>query len=799
MEDDFRPFQPVKLEIIGTESGRQRYLRDGWFSAPPVAGWRNNLTACSQRYNLYFVAHQDSVAVFQPSLHSHTLGNRSDINIVPALANAKAKGALDPSRPHSINHLIVGELGSEEILLLSTDSGNVAAYYTAGIQDGIEKEPYKFSRGGRSDLVGIRPFLVHWVYESAWGLSIHKQARMLAVSSNRPFHEPSVGVDAAVTVFAFALTDSVGRAVGIGDDKSTSREEDESEWSIWVPDAANPRKLPDRSRNWKTRLEGHTCNIPSVSFVNSDADREGKYLLSTDIEGITRYWDIWQGVDRSTWDFSQPMRSSCNPFFSAPQAFRGWSVLALDPSGFQVVDTHEAFCGDQLDTTKLADYLDITNSVCRIPGIDRPWASDPAASPLESDIYSEDDVMMYEFFDGEPPDEDDQDVTPAGLSHGPTNSNDAGTRSVGGQLHPSSGEHGPTEESGLGEIEGGEEMATGYFVGVDRIMADAEAFSIRWSGLINPGGYNRLDTSETDVGMDGVQSTRMGPPGTLPAVTEALSNDEGVEIPALHLSASHLRLFDAESRREASVYCSDLLSFQRPVYYIASLSIDRLNMTQYIPELGIVVVGSQIGRVAVCTLTRKGCEGPFGVRVDWILPFGWQEKTQQRPRTHLLGIALGPVQPTSVSEDDDELERPWMQDREDVDSGIITTYDPVIVRLGPDSSNRTGGGWENQHADRSAGGRGQTKCSKRKRSTHPQPRIELQAWPSRPETTGTAEAAETSAVMESWRGLAYSRRYRLMLTYQDHTVMTYELSRGRPYVGHPESGRPNWRNEDEFW
>ncbi len=102
-------------------------------------------------------------------------------------------------------------------------------YYTSTIQDGIEKEPYHFSKEGRSDLVGIRPFFSHWVYESAWGLSIHKHARMLAVSSNKPYHAPSVGLDAAVTVFAFALTTSGDQPTRVGKDKVIYAEEDGSD------------------------------------------------------------------------------------------------------------------------------------------------------------------------------------------------------------------------------------------------------------------------------------------------------------------------------------------------------------------------------------------------------------------------------------------------------------------------------------------------------------------------------------------------------------------------------------------
>jgi CRT10 len=247
------------------------------------------------------------VAVFQPYFPLHTLGSRPQLNLVPNLANPEAPGYIDPSRPHSINHLVVGELGSEEILLLATDSGNVAAYHTTAIQDGIDKEPYSFSKDGRSDLVGVRPFFTHWVYESAWGLSIHQNARMLAVSANHPYHEPSRGIDAAITVFAFALTTSDEVTLRNRPQVSpVTTTDDESEWKLWIPKpGSHSGRRPDRSHNWKTRIDAHRHNIPSVSFVNSNEDLEGDYLLSTDIEGITKYWHIWQGIDLQAWDFSR--------------------------------------------------------------------------------------------------------------------------------------------------------------------------------------------------------------------------------------------------------------------------------------------------------------------------------------------------------------------------------------------------------------------------------------------------------------------------------------------------------------
>lgn len=195
----------------------------------------------------------------------------------------------------------------------------MAAYYTAAVQDGIDKEPYKFGQEGRSDLIDVRPFFTHWVHESAWGLSIHKNARMLAVSSNKPRHQSALGFNAAITVFAFALTTSDDSTVRASNAELLSMAEGESDWKLWTLNPTYPTKKPDRSVNWKTRLEAHPCNIPSVSFVNSEDDCEGDYLLSTDIEGITKCWHIWQGSVTSSWDFSAPMRGSSTHYHNSQQ------------------------------------------------------------------------------------------------------------------------------------------------------------------------------------------------------------------------------------------------------------------------------------------------------------------------------------------------------------------------------------------------------------------------------------------------------------------------------------------------
>lgn len=74
----------------------------------------------------------------------------------------------------------------------------------------------------------------------------------------------------------------------------------------------------------------------------------------------------------------------------------------------------------------------------------------------------------------------------------------------------------------------------------------------------------------------------------------------------------------------------------------------RLNLVVQIPELSLVVVGSQVGRCALLTLTRSTPEAKMNLitqytfRVDTILPTPAQERFW-RPVCPLLGLAVSPV------------------------------------------------------------------------------------------------------------------------------------------------------------
>lgn len=78
-------------------------------------------------------------------------------------------------------------------------------------------------------------------------------------------------------------------------------------------------------------------------------------------------------------------------------------------------------------------------------------------------------------------------------------------------------------------------------------------------------------------------------------------------------------------------------------------NVDRISFHTVINELGILLVGSPAGRVAVFSLLRTDDwlvrpEGAYFMRLDWLLPLSSQEDRSMRPETRLLGMTAGPVQ-----------------------------------------------------------------------------------------------------------------------------------------------------------
>lgn len=819
-EHDPRPFQAIRIEMASSEQGIDRFMEDRIFSPPDTAAWRCNLTAMSQRYNLYFIAQRSGIAVYTPDFPFQKLNKKPKLFIPPTLAEPNAPGYIDQRDPHAINNLIVGDLGTEEILLLATDSGNVTAYHTTAIKEAIERDPYRFSKEGRSDTVGLRAFWSQWVRESAWGLALHTEARMIAVSANVPHVrrvtvvEPTVtDSTATITVFAFALTedtqDESGESQFIDDDMGFN----EGEWANWDPAGSTSKKI-SRSRNYRIVLRGetgHRSNIPSVSFVNTRQDTQGIWLLSTDISGVMKLWQIWSGVCRSTWNFGS---DAANSVFGYLDEEAGWMVAALDPGAFRPTETMAQFCGHS-SAPKHLEKGSETYDISRIVRLTVPGRShrhplvhaghDDADTSDESSASSSDEEAE-ETADHFSDDEDTSEgnalslQNPAALlnhqsrthvlptaSEPDADSNARESLSEAERLRAPPHETRDIEDilldvyqSGLEDSE--EDFSNDSDVGNpvqvedDEDSEGNEARSTSSASFASETSLSHVtQRSSVDVEIEPLTlaspGSRSPPPESNEAVQAKKRRRKGIDsteneivlpdIPTLHCTTSHLRLINVPKARLPYLFCANILHQRLPSFWRGEgNALRRLNMLQQIPELGIIVIASQSGRCAVCALTRHPQTGSYGLRVDWTLPTKRQEKSGQRPGFWLLGIATAPVQGHLLdSEAQAPPEQAWGEDQE-ID-GTHVSFDPGVVAL-PDRE---------EHPDEADTDDATHRASKRFR---------------RGSTASTTSSSGVSTIQRPWKrpnSMSFyrrsheNRRYRLMLTYADHTVLTYELSR----------------------
>ncbi|KAK5061580.1 hypothetical protein LTR84_008124 [Exophiala bonariae] len=733
------------------------------------------------------------------------MGRRAQLAIAPALANPNAQGYIDFHRPHSINHLIVDDLGTEEILLLATDSGNITAYYTKSIEEAIRRQPFRFTTSATGDLTDVRPFFSEWVYESAWGLSIHTRARMIAVSANTPHHIPKDDPCAKVTVFAFALSGGdypAGPSLDGDDDYNDT--DQYLEWHEW--DVFDDIETPPRDKNYKITLaglEGHDANIPSVAFVNTEQDLRGKWLISTDIDGNTKVWQIWRGLCHKDWNFAEKnIRAGW-----LRRREGGWAVAALDSRCFRTARSMEEFCGHSRAPSYHGhagtESYDITNIVrLRTPGNSHAHplmvensddSDDLADSEQAADFWSDSDDIIDDDTDGFPTYQlGSNPIEPIAFQNSQaTNSSFVSSipaSSIGSdhtedpavltmvEVHEDDSMSGEGDEN---QRESSSDELTEDLSSSDhRSITSLSSLAQQNQQVVEDDAVLLLPTSVSSIE---VGSPRKGPVSSAttiprPRTRRNSENPTVPDIPLLHCSASNLRMLRGPDAQSPHLFCANILKQALPpIIERGGLgNFERLNIIQQIPELGIVIVASQIGRCAVCSLTRNGKTGTLGLRVDWILPTRKQESKMLRPVRPLLGIATSPVQGRtseqrkSQSPDADDSIT-WGSDG--VLDGVSITFDPVMLGLKDrdhGSSENLGSSDEDEAESSSRGAR----RAKRKR-------LSPTGKGARPSQYSSEYRKWTiPAHAESWETTENSRRYRLMLTYSDFTVFTYELSRG---------------------
>lgn len=315
------------------------------------------------------------------------------------------------------NHIRVGDLGDDEILLLAYDDGDVIAYYTRSIAAHIGRQlrgEYKHDRldvkAAKPQVPGTgsapavapgvatgfgasrmpRPFFQENVGRSAWGLAIHKKSRIIAVGSNS--HN--------VTVFAPGLSEAgqtIGRRgdgtvpsrqkdastedatldeleayLGLGSPVGRAKQRSGSEYHLPSPNLSKEQREEmrrTRSGNLRIRLKPkerqEMDNIPDVAFID-DEDGEAEIVLAIDVQG--RLWAM------NIWSFGQD-GALCIPrsedWDRRRANNRGWGVIVLPESSFMDSRGYEETLGgppaDVRLVYKTSKWIDTTLCLQRIP------------------------------------------------------------------------------------------------------------------------------------------------------------------------------------------------------------------------------------------------------------------------------------------------------------------------------------------------------------------------------------------------------------------------------------------------
>lgn len=232
------------------------------------------------------------------------------------------------------------------------------------------------------------------------------------------------------------------------------------------------------------------------------------------------------------------------------------------------------------------------------------------------------------------------------------------------------------------------------------------------------------------------------------------------DFPILYFSETDIQLLESPLSQPSAVVCAGPLRqrFSHTVYTLNSF--DRFNMVKYLPEDGIVIAATQKGRAAIISLGRVS-GGTFTLRIHWMLPLASQERYGDRPLMPLLGIAVSPIQ--GFEKTADVADVPYNTSSQNDISFHYRFHDKGEADWCENVSiwGESEGEWEGPSDEEN------------EQSDDTSQTSENTSGPTDAECHGAANW--TYEPSEPWQGWNPSRRYRLLLTYADHTVLSYEF------------------------
>ncbi|PHH64557.1 hypothetical protein CDD81_4336 [Ophiocordyceps australis] len=587
---------------------------------PTMQSYRNNLTALSRQHNLYLVAYQEYIYVYVPhSVPTQTLSHRKpELCLAPPTTPAARMvgGYQDAQRPHAINHLIVGMLGTQEVVVVCCDDGDVIAYYTQDVANYILATcdwPDGTPPVQGCDLFcptnveAPRCLLHENVGKSAWGLAVHSRSRLIAVTCNR--HE--------ITVFAFALATPCSGTHG--------RDCCVDQFCRYVDS-----HVRQRARNWRIVISlENASNMPNVCFID-DVCGAAEYVCAIDIYGCMWAADIWTP--------HQPLLLVDAPSLDRRREWHGWGLVALSPEHFVEVETPEELLGLPMDSIKVhprSRVLDISKGFSVIP--DNPCRTSSLFAGLSSTDDGDDYHLGLQASLDSESDEEQQ---------GGDGEQAGGAASLWQALENSLGRRGICASNMAGgnsayrprAMEPEERLDKVYFPQSGRVFEAPDTAEELMMLLDQPWSPNNVEVDGESV------------------------NKLSQQCHFLRFFAQETELLRLGGKQEWKVFCNksrrnesgSIGTFMNHMMFRAAR---RLSMVIELAELSLVVVGSATGQVMLLTPTRlararKAAEARLehGFRIEAILPLLPDEQKMRRNARPLHGVAVAPVQEGGVDE-----------------------------------------------------------------------------------------------------------------------------------------------------